>query len=502
MLTSATQHGFATYHQIQVRSSVLNQQQRWLINSTHDSKVALPQHFNQGSIQLSKMPSGNVTPNWHALSTFTQEYPHQCWEQTISRAVSFQFNPSSNSNWANGDKTLNADLAKQSQFQSYSNMYSYFPNLQAEPFLTAYTYLAHSWLENSSTPIPVNKEKLKEVMFNIIEGMEYWHIDPQSKSMALLALAQNKDIDLQEALTIRQKLGTSDSYATALQSLALKVLGADRDLYLKELKALSTLGYQDSNQNLFNQSSHKCFAALAFDKKSNEQESLISEVIQQQQQNGHFGSTFANAICSYLLQGKAKNNIGYTPVEFTQVGNTLDYTNEYESQSKVEKNYWLKMQYQQSMENVPATSNGIHINRQAFVQRNNEWLALNSTSKITVGEIVKIELIVNSSIAREHVAITDSIAGGFEAINPEFSNQLYSQDLSYEWFQSNRIEIKQGQAKWYLRHLSKGPQKFTYYNRTRHTGNYNIAPAKVETMYRSDIFATTSATKVKIVERN
>jgi len=497
MLTSETQPDFATYHEINVLDGVNNQQQTWLIEGNKLGKVTAPNNVISGSVKLSKLQTGQLFPDWHALSNYDRNYPHQCWEQTVSRALSYQFNPVANKVWTEGEAKLKQLIGQKHKHQSYFDMFSYFPDMNADPFLTAYTYLAHSWLENSSTPITLDTKIMKEVMEKIIGGGEYVHyfqIDAQAKSMALFALAQNKDINLEQALTIRQKLGKSNAQATVLQALALKALNADKSLYLSDLLNLSSDQYVDNNNNIFNKNSEKCLAALAFSENSIERESLLSEVILQQQKNGRFGSTFANAVCSYALKNSDSGDASFTPIKFNRNDSTLSYD------AKNSKNHWLRMNYQQNLQDVEPLSSGITISRILYVQNNNKWQPVNKNTMLNIGDIVKTTFAINGALDREHIAMTDSIPGGFEVINPALGNQLYMDDLGRDWPSHTRIEIREGKAFWYLRHLTKGERKISYYSRVRHVGTFNIAPAKIEAMYRSDVFALTKANKVKVTK--
>ena len=494
-LTSEAQPDFATYHEVNVLEGVFNQQKTWLVDGPSAGKVIKPNNVIAGSVQLTKMQTGQLFPDWKALSNHDKNYPYQCWEQTVSRAVSYQFNPVSTTVWPEGENKLKYLIAQKHKYKSYFNMLSYFPLMKADPFLTAYTYLAHSWLENSSTPIEIDKEKMKEIMEQIIEGDEYaqyFKIDAQTQSMALLALAQNKDINLTQALAIRQQLGKSSAKATVLQALALKALGAKSSLYENDLSTLSNDRYLDTNNNVFNHNSEKCLAALAFNQDSKERESLLSDVILQQQQNGQFGSTFANGVCSYALKNSKSGNSSFTNIKFKNSGSVLNYA------VNKGRSHWLRMSYQQQLQEVNPASFGITIARDLYVQKNGEWRQVNDKTQLKVSDIVKTTITINSPLDREYIAITDSIGGGFEAINPALDNQRYIKELGRDWYSHTRFEIREGKAYWYLRHLTKGERKISYYSSVRHVGEFSIAPAKVEVMYRSDVFGLTKAKQVKV----
>ena len=497
MLTSEAQPDFATYHEINVLEGVFNQQKTWLVEGSNAGKVIEPDNYIPGSVQLTQMQTGQLLPDWNALSNYDENYPHQCWEQTVSRSISYQFNPNSTVAWPDGESKFKELLGQKHKYKSYFDMFSYFPFMKADPFLTAYTYVAHSWLKESSTPIELDRKQMKEVMEEIIEGDEYaqyFVIDAQVQSMALLALAQNEDINLERALSIRQKLGKSDATATVLQALALKVLGADSSLYESDLTDLSSDRYADTNNNAFNQNSDKCIAALAFNHDSKQRESLFSEVILQQQENGQFGSTFANAVCSYALKDNKTGNSSFAPIEHKNSDSVLNYDVINNS------NHWLRMSYKQELQDVGSASSGISVTRNLYLQKNDEWHQLTDKTQLNVSDIVKTTITINSPTEREHFAITDSIAGGFEAINPALGNQRYIEELGRDWHSHTRFEIREGKAYWYLRHLAKGERKISYYSRVRHVGDYSIAPAKVEAMYRSDVFGLTKSNNVKVTQ--
>jgi uncharacterized protein YfaS (alpha-2-macroglobulin family) len=497
ILTSELQPSFAAHQKLKVVSGLQVKTNTWLVNKEDDQLIKQPAYFVNNSLSLSTMKAGVNAPDWHALSEFNQDYAHQCWEQTISRAVSFQFNPVSNKQWPLGEKELNHLMSQQHKYQSYYNMYSYFPETQADPFLTAYTYLASKWLANSSTPLNTDRKKAQEILFKMLEDNElsrYLNVSIQAQSMALLALAENNDIDLEQALTIRQKLGTSSTQSALFQALALKALGANPSLYLADLKSTMQQGYKDTQLGIFNQNSDKCLAILAFDNSDVEGSSLLSEVLLEQQQKGHFGTTFANAICSFALKDHEMTTAEFETVDFDINNSIIRY------HTNSSENHWLKMTYQQNFSDITAVSSGVAITRKRYVKREDTWQLVKQNDQLRVGELVKTTIIINSPTTREHIALTDPVPGGVEAINPALGNQSYISELGQDWRSHTQLEIRNGKVYWYLRNLAKGDTKLSYYSRVKHQGNYHIAPAQIEAMYRSDVYGSTPASKTKIID--
>ena len=492
-ITSQRDKSFAAYAELLVLASDIAKQTTWLVGP-NNSALARPPQIDEESLTLTASPSGGEVPNWAQLNKYNKDYPHEGWEPTISRAITYAYAPNAEESWPQGSDELNKLLAKRPSYTNGLEQYSYFPDTPSDGFLSAYTFFAYSLLKDSSTPVLLNVEATVSNLREYLEIRQYKNASRLTQSMALLALAANNSISLNEALTIRQTMGTSNSNdsvnALVLEALALKILGANRSLYNDILSSASTNKYIDTNTNLFNQNSYKCFAALAHNNASKERASLINEVLNQQHQKGDFGSTFANAVCSYLLQNNAAE-IPEIELAFTLNQDKLNY------QYNANSNYWLRLQYKQTIEKTPESAAGLSISRTISVKRDDKWVDIEASS-LVIGDLVKTQIIVDSPIARQHIAITDSIAGGFEAISPSQQSLRYSEYFDYSWFRYNAVQIRNGKAFWYINNLQKGQSSFVYLSRVRHSGNFTIAPVYIEAMYRTDVFANSESERVLV----
>lgn len=492
-ITSRVDENFAAYAELMVLPVNITKQTAWLVGANNSSLIP-PQDMLANSLSLSAAAGGGDTPNWQQITQYNQDYPHMCWEQTISRAVSYAYSHNAKTDWPQGEVELNSLLKKQAEYTNGLGQYSYFPNTPDDAFLTAYTFLAHAWLKDSGTPLSLNVEIAADTLREYLTLSQDNKVSKLDRSMALLALAKNKSISLEEALAMRQEIGTSDQGDSAnslvLQALALKLLGANTSLYEGMLRATTNNKYIDTNTSVFNQNSYKCFAALAFDNDSEERVSLLSEVVNQQQQKGHFGSTFANAVCSYLLQENTAE-VPATELAFSFAKDELDY--QYVSDS----NYWLRLRYMQNIESIAPASAGLSISRAITVKRGDEWIDIDESS-LVIGDLIKTEIVVDSPIARQHIAITDSIAGGFEAINPSQQSSRYSDYFDYSWFRFNAVQIRNGKAFWYINRLLQGHNSFVYFSRVRHAGEFTIAPVNAEAMYRTDVYGNSQSKRITI----
>ena len=494
-VTSKNQPGFVALSEITVKSNTQAVGKAWLVASDKLTKVKLPADYIETSLQLQATDADKLTPDWQRLLNANEKYPHQCWEQTISRALAYQFNPLATEQWNAGIGELNKLISK-GKNHLVDGWYSYFQYSYPDSFLTAYTYFVSALLSQTTTPIDVDALKLKELMFEILDSNITEHNNDsitEAKSMALLALAYNGQVSLEQALEIRQSIGRGSTQSSLLQALALKKVGADKTIYSDILSAITNTQYIDDNVSISNKSSDMCLASLIYEKDSPERSSLVHEVLQLQNSNGSFGSTYADALCSYAFKDKLISHTTAQPISFKIDGDIINY------QPETSNNHWLNLKYSIDIKDIQSESQGLKVQRKLYVQRQQTWVEVTEQTQLSIGELIKTEIILNSPVTRKHIAITDSVAGGFEPINPQFGNALYSDALDDSWRYGTLIEIRNGKVFWYPNSIVEGNHSFIYFSRVKHSGTFTIAPASVEAMYRTDVHATTKATKV-IVE--
>lgn len=488
-VTSELDSDYVNYHQVSVAPPIYQQRQQWLVKPSQSQQIIKPSAAIEGSISLNYQSLANQAIDWRALASYNQSYPYQCWEQTISRALSYQSNPLASEAWPKGKEILRNEIA--SRTLSRGNI-SYFEGMKSDKFLLAYTYLVNAWMKDGlSTKLPAvdSYGGLKDSF-----DVRYETPNKLERSMALLALATRGDITLDDALKQRQDIGFSGPFANVLQALALKTLGADKALYLDNLSVANDNTYLDESTNIYNDTAQQCFAALVYEQGSIEREQLTSRVIAKQQQLGHFGSTFANGVCSYLLKDQGvKENAQPKSLKFTQAGNQLQY------QLPEQQAHWLTMEYQLPLTEVTAQNAGLDLKRQRFVRVDGKWQAITRDTNLRVGNLVKTTLSIGSAIPRTHIAITDDVAGGLEVISPWLQNVFYKDSSSREWKSNNHIDIQDGRVTWYLLDL-QDKDSYSYYSRVRHVGEFQTGPAIAEAMYRTDVKARTSSSRVVINE--
>lgn len=500
-LTSQKQKHFKTQNLIEVHSGLSQQHLSWLYQAGQQPQSVMPAHFLPNSLQLAFSPADNLAPAWQSLTDYNANYAHQCWEQNISRALSYFYAPGAQQQWPQGEAELIERLNQANNFYHYDHLFRFFNQGNGDPFLTAYSYLVQHWLQQKSVTLPINKSKQKERLLKLFDKENQGVL---VRSMALLALAANGDIDTAKTLKLRQQIGAGSAYAQALQLWALKIVNANSLLISDATTQLLSMGYQDPSLSLVNNNSQRCFAALAIGESHPRARQLVAEVINSQQQLGHFGSTFANGVCSYLLTQHPAKNQPHQPLSYTlnpqAGGQTITFV------PPSAGDHWLKLDYQQAYQQMKATQQGVGIKRRYSVLRqishgqqqidskrnkgSRLWQTVHQGDKLVVGDLIEIELTIDNPVAREHLAITDHLPGAFEAINPDFQHQFSgaSNDYQTRLERLPNIQISANKVMLYPRHSQKGQTVYRYFARVRHQGHYLAPGATVEMMYQSNVW--------------
>lgn len=507
LLTSKADATFAAYSELRVQNGAHESTKTWFVEpQSNKAKIVLDPNIDTNDIAFTQSPSGTNAPNWRLVNKYNENLQGRNWEQILSSAITYAYAPQAQEQWQAGHELLSKLLNDHALYASYRGSYRYYPQTQNSDFLSAYTALAYSWLENSSLPLKINIDKLLVSLTKLLEE-ETQPDNTLAQSMALLALSANEAINLEQALEFIQKMGALNkqhNQAKILQALSVKLLGAEQQ-YSAIVKDLYKQQYIDTFSSLFNQNSYQCFAAMAFENTPEyeaDYANTVKEVVAKQHANGHFGSTFANGICTYLLHKNEQNEVSRL-IEFTldqsEGENPHETINSVNITSENDNSFWLHGNFTQPLASVKAKASGVQIHRHIEVLKDEQWLK-HSQAHLQVGDLVRTRLLIHSPVARYHVSVSDDIAGGFEALEPSFKNMRYQQSYSHSWFSSNRLSISQGQARWYLHYLPAGKYELVYYARVRHSGEYSIAPAEIKALYRGDIFASTTATEVTLAE--
>lgn len=166
--------------------------------------------------------------------------------------------------------------------------------------------------------------------------------------------------------------------------------------------------------------------------------------------------------------------------------------------------YRLGMRYAPKDLNLPAYDAGFTVERKYEAVDDPGDVRQNADGSWTIkaGARVRVKLTMVAPAMRHHVALTDPLPAGLEALNPALattgslppaSNQPASKGYFWwwgPWYEHQNLRDQRAEA--FASTLWAGVYDYTYYARATTPGRFVVPPAKAEEMYAPETFARTA----------
>ncbi|WP_293368286.1 alpha-2-macroglobulin family protein [Nevskia sp.] len=152
------------------------------------------------------------------------------------------------------------------------------------------------------------------------------------------------------------------------------------------------------------------------------------------------------------------------------------------------------VRYVQADDQAKAANAGFSLKRRYEVFRDKTWQPLESPMTIKRGELVRVELTINTPAARSFVVVDDPLPGGLEPVNPDLATAsgLAAEDAeppgSASPYPFYHRELRFEAARWFADTLSAGTYKLYWVGQAVATGAFAVPVPHVEAMYDPDIF--------------
>jgi len=505
-------------------------------------------------VTLDKSVIGDLSQTFHYMG----QEGHRSWEQILSRAVVAAYANS----WDEGSayrltkvEMLNR-LMQGTNFQSASGGMSHFEprDDRANDYLSAYTILALSWINDLGFGVP----QYSGLIYHYLDRRVRDGMRNRARSYEREPAPSGRDMPIMIAALSSSPFGgarLSDRYSQYLRSnvdkfdvdgLAYALITATNIGASSELRAelsgrlqarlvetfdrteISGGDYRFGNRNEL-----YCVVLAALQDAGDHAPEpralakLVRGGYEFRDQNSGFGNTHANAVCISALTKyrnifeASKESIS-AKVMVPRLKPFLLSLKDSESSSSSESvslplddrhtevvvnltsgtaGYGsTNVRYEVDLSKEIERSHGYTLKRSYSVYRRNEWRPFGKGSRIERGDWVRIELDVVTPVVRRFVAITDPTPAGLEPVDPSLSSAVPSgvtQRVQW-WDAFNRQALSNVQSRFYAEWLSAGSHTVTYYAQAKFAGEFLALPAKVESMYSDGVFATTSPTTIRV----
>jgi len=545
--------------------------------------VTLPSGIYPDSSEVSVLLTPTVIGNADGAFRYLRDYPYICWEQKLTKGVmAAHFNAlqprlDPTLEWPGSTELPAATLAQAASFQAPNGGMTYFvpDDRNVSPYLSAYTALAFSWLKAAGHAIPANVEtRLHDYLLNLLRRDDVpdfytQHMSATVRAVALNALVASGRIGLTDLVRYEGHLPYMDLFGAAnFLGATLQVDGASAlaEKAINQILAHSNttggkLTFNDDVDDgyrriLTSPLRSSCAVLSALTKVSDLDRfglgdapaAMTRAITQTRGSRDHWENTQENMFCMNALIDYARRFEQVAPDLQVDVslnrqsfgaGSVEGFRSEALSFSTpimpTEQRgsdtvaisatgagrvyYTTRLTYAPTEENLDRVNAGIDIRREYAVQRNGEWIKLDSPMTLDRGELVRIDLFVALPAARNFVVVDDPVPGGLEPVNRDLATtsgvdadagEYVAAGGSYwytfgdwnafgfsRWSFYHR-ELRHDAVRFYSDYLGPGRYHLAYTAQAIAPGTFNVPPSLAAEMYDPDVYGKTLPTVLEV----
>ena len=506
--------------------------------------ISIPQRISPDFGGISVQMSPTIINNVSGAFEYMKRYPYACWEQKLTKAVmashfkTLKPYVSDEITWPKSQdlsqETL--DIAINSQAPNGGMTYFRAENQYVSPYLSAYTALAFTWLNDAGYEVPNQvQEKLTEYLNTVISpktklGRLSNNAASTVQAVAIAALAKSGDLSRSNLMHYFSKSQTMSLFGKVQLLDSMKQFSntetEQRDL-LNQILAFSN---SSAGKITFNENLDASFVRLhsspirsqcaILDSLSNNNEllvdkdmpsNLVQNIVAKRGGRSHWENTQDNVYCLNALSQYAKvyeadepmiqstvkfgnESLGTSSFKgFKSPATTLKLAMRNDLIGKDEKlsiehngkgrlYYKTQLQFSELDEPLQRDNAGMDIRRERSVFRNDAWQLIQAGEKIHRGETVRTDLFLSVPAERHFVAVRDPMPGGLEPINSDLANNGQSLKIADNdhpsadsYYYKKRNWQGFSYSPWGFYHKELGHDAVTFYSDYVAKGEYHLS---------------------------
>ncbi|TJY60956.1 hypothetical protein E4T66_09920 [Sinimarinibacterium sp. CAU 1509] len=522
-------------------------------------QVAVPDDVRHAELQLQF--SGSLIGNLDGAFEYLRDYPYDCWEQRLSRAVmaaqylKLRDRLSSDVRWPEAETVIADALRDTAQFQAPRGGMAFFVagDAQASPYLTAFTSLAFGWLQALGyTPPALAWDRMDAYLQAQLQddpeanGYDSAEARAQLRAVIAAALAQRGSL---EAAEIQRQLPQLPRMGLFGESLFLQAAqGRDADaaraarqrmLARMQLSAgsASLRDDQDSAWSWLLGSSLRaqCAALSALlaapDPAMRDDElplKLVRSITAARGARSHWPNTQENLFCAQAVIDYAQR-FEAEPVSL-QIAATLDQTAlgavslqgrgttglqqavtpqavpqqlRIEAEGRGRAYATTRLSFVEPDTRSPESA-GMTVHRAYFVYRDGGWQPLqDSPMRVRRGDWVRVDLNLETPAWMVQVVVDDPVPGGLEPLNPDLATaagiELPEGGGAYPYPFDYR-ELRFDAVRHFAAALPAGQYALSWVGQAVSTGEFAVGRVHAEQMYEPDVYANGGGARLVVEE--
>lgn len=496
-----------------------------------------------GGLTLNLAPT--IISDLDGAFEYMRDYPYACWEQKLSKGVMAshyqQLRPwlDENLNWDGSAELPQQTLDLAADYQAPNGGMAYYlpQDERVSPYLSAYTALALTWLQERGLPVAVGVEsKLHDYLQELLRK----NVMPDFYSKGMASTVRAVAL---HALSKRKKLSFADleRYAPHLKQMSLfgksQFLAAANHLQqggwslLKLRKRAADMilaqAVESGGKITFNETlddgytrilasplRDQCAILSALVNYSDALDlpsKLARSIIATRKHGGHWENTQENLFCMNALIDYARvyekdapkmqvkawladaalgetafDDVKNPPVTLRHdmsekdPGRKAAVKIQREGQGRLY--YGLRLRYALKDEVATAVNAGVDIRREYSVQRDGQWQLLSSPLHIQSGELVRVDLYLSLPAARNFLVVDDPVPGGLEPVNRQLAtaSQVAADEAKSDYAGGSLWYSREdwndfGFSFWSFYHKELRHHAAIFYSEYLPAGNYHLA---------------------------
>lgn len=509
-----------------------------------EQAIKFPENIagDRGGLKITLSPS--IISNVGGAFEYMKNYPYACWEQKLSTAVMASHHQrlgqylSDDFSWEES-KTLpqqTLDIAAQSQAPNGGMTYFRAEDAFVSPYLSAYTALAFTWLDEAGYKVPSQvQENLHEYLNSFLDAKK----DANSLSnnatatlhaIAIAALAKTGDVSRAQLLKayvdhdvmslfgkaqLLNALANFENTQTQQATLLDKILSQSNS---SAGKIVFSEARDSSYARLHSSDSRSSCAILdtllASESSLSDQQltsKLVRSIVAKRGTRSHWENTQDNVYCLNAISNYAQSFETQVPdlsakvtldesvigearlSDFKASADSIELAMQPEFVGKaktlsIERDGKGRLYYQtqlsfNKLEPQSQRENaGFDIRRERSVFRDKQWQHLKSGDQVKRGETVRTDLFLSTPVERSFVAVRDPLPGGLEPVNFDLATNGLSLEMqeaqpffpsSYYYQYGAWKGLSYNPSGFY--HKQLGHDAVTFYSDYVYEGNYHLS---------------------------
>lgn len=457
--------------------------------STEDQvqeSIAVPAGIYTDSGDLSVVVSPSVIANISGAFRYMRDYEYPCWEQLLTRGVmAAHYNelqpwlPQSLT-WADSKTLPRETMEKAANFQAPNGGMSYFiaSDSRADPYLSAYTAIAFSWLKKDGYAVPEEVErKLHQYLLTFLRqdvAPDFYQAGMVSsvRAVALAALAEEGKISADDVLRYRPHLKEMNLFGKAHFMQAALQFDATRSAAKDAVDMIFATANETGGKFMFSETLDNGYARLlstplrencailsAFLRyKAKGGEELIGDkpfklvrmISQSRGSRDYWENTQENMFCMNGLIEYARAyeqerpRMKLTAATGPQSLGTATFTDLKDPPVTLERSlqdsdagqkqtltltregqgryyYATRLRYAEKSLSPDSVNAGMDIQREYSIKKGDAWTLLKDTDAIKRGDTVRVDLYLSLPAPRNFVVVNDPVPGGLETVNRDLA---------------------------------------------------------------------------------